>query len=69
MAEEMKSSGQEKRQDVVKGDFSAILVGVGTLLDNTLTPISKIVSQALDSLAVVAQQILDGVSSSIGGKK
>jgi len=69
MAEEIKSSGQEKRQDVVKGDFSAILVGVGTLLDNTLTPISKIVSQALDSLAVVAQQILDGVSSSIGGKK
>ncbi|NTW69821.1 MAG: hypothetical protein HGB23_08245 [Chlorobiaceae bacterium] len=71
MAEEIKSSGQaEQRQgDVVKGDFSTILVGVGTLLDSTLAPLSKIVAQTLDSLTVVAKQILDGVNSSLGGKK
>jgi len=71
MAEEIKSSGQaEQRQgDVVKGDFSTILVGVGTLLDSTLAPLSKIVAQTLDSLTVVAKQILDGVNSTLGGKK
>ncbi|EAT60018.1 hypothetical protein G9409_05665 [Chlorobium sp. BLA1] len=71
MAEEIKSSGQaqQRQGDVVKGDFSTILVGVGTLLDSTLTPLSKIVAQTLDSLTVVAKQILDGVNSTLGGKK
>jgi len=72
MAEEMKTSAQGQKSsggDVVKGDFSTILVGVGTLLDNTITPLSKMVAQALDSLTVVAKQILEGVSSSLGDKK
>lgn len=71
MAEEIKSSGQaqQRQGDVVKGDFSTILVGVGTLLDSTLNPLSKIVAQTLDSLTVVAKQILDGVNSTLGGKK
>ena len=60
MAEEIKSSGQERQTqgDVVKGDFSTILIGVGTLIDSTVGPLSKIVSQALDSLTVVAKQNL-----------
>jgi hypothetical protein len=71
MAEEIKSSGQaqQRQGDVVKGDFSTILVGVGTLLDSTLTPLSKIVAQTLDSLTVVAKQILEGVNSTLGAKK
>jgi hypothetical protein len=70
MAEEIKSSAQGKSgNDVVKGDFSTILVGVGTLLDNTITPLSKIVVQALDSMTVVAKQILDGITTSLGEKK
>ena len=71
MAEEIKSSGQgkQKQGDVVKGDFSTILIGVGTLLDSTMAPLSKIVVQALDSLTVVAKQILEGVNSSLGNKK
>ncbi len=71
MAEEIKSSGQDKQTqgDVVKGDFSTILIGVGTLIDSTVGPLSKIVSQALDSLTVVAKQILEGVNSSLGNKK
>ena len=71
MAEEIKSSGQGKQNqgDVVKGDFSTILIGVGTLLDSTMAPLSKIVVQALDSLKVVAKQILEGVNSSLGNKK
>ena len=70
MAEEIKSSGQGKQNqgDVVKGDFSTILIGVGTLLDSTMAPLSKIVVQALDSLTVVAKQILEGVNSSLGNK-
>ncbi|MEI7707916.1 MAG: hypothetical protein WCI90_06575 [Chlorobium sp.] len=70
MAEEIKSSGQERQTqgDVVKGDFSTILIGVGTLIDSTVGPLSKIVSQALDSLTVVAKQILEGVNSSLGNK-
>ena len=70
MAEEIKSSGQDKQTqgDVVKGDFSTILIGVGTLIDSTVGPLSKIVSQALDSLTVVAKQILEGVNSSLGNK-
>ncbi|MCE1274493.1 MAG: hypothetical protein HGB01_12595 [Chlorobiaceae bacterium] len=70
MAEEMKSSAPAKSGgDVVKGDFATILVGVGTLLDNTLTPLSKVVSQTLDSMTVVAKQILDGISASLNQKK
>ena len=71
MAEVIKSSGQGKQNqgDVVKGDFSTILIGVGTLLDSTMAPLSKIVVQALDSLTVVAKQILEGVNSSLGNKK
>ncbi|MEI6846499.1 MAG: hypothetical protein WCK32_00435 [Chlorobiaceae bacterium] len=71
MAEEIKSAGQgqQRQGDVVKGDFATILVGVGTLLDSALTPLGKIVVQTLDSLTVVAKQILEGVSSSLGGKK
>jgi hypothetical protein len=70
MAEEIKSSGQEKQNqgDVGGGDFSTILIGVGTLLDSTMAPLSKIVSQALDSLTVVAKQILEGVNSTLGNK-
>jgi hypothetical protein len=70
MADEMKSSAPATSGgDVVKGDFATILVGVGTMLDNTLTPLSKIVAQTLDSMTVVAKQILDGISSSIAQKK
>ena len=71
MAEDIKTPGQNKQNqsDVVKGDFSTILIGVGTLLDDTMAPLSKIVAQALDSLTVVAKQILDGVNSTLGGKK
>ncbi|MCX6178210.1 MAG: hypothetical protein NT163_02365 [Chlorobiales bacterium] len=71
MAEEIKTSGQDKqgRGDVVKGDFSTILIGVGTILDSTMAPLSKIVVQALDSLTIVAKQILEGVNSSLGNNK
>ena len=71
MAEENKTSsqGDQNQGDVVKGDFSTILIGVGTLLDSTMAPISKVVAQALDSLTVVAKQILEGVSASLGNKK
>ena len=71
MAEDIKPTGQDNRNqsDVSKGDFSTNLTGVGTLLDSTMAPLSKIVAQALDSLTVVAKQILEGVSSSLGGKK
>ena len=70
MAEEVKPSAPEKSGgDVVKGDFATILVGVGTMLDNTLTPLSKIVAQTLDSMTTVAKQILDGMNSSLSQKK
>jgi hypothetical protein len=72
MSEEFKSPFQVQQApvqqgggDVVKGDLSTILVGLGTMLDGTLTPLSKIVAQTLDSLTVVAKQILDGLNSSI----
>ncbi|ACF44483.1 hypothetical protein [Pelodictyon phaeoclathratiforme] len=68
MAEPTKNSGQSQG-DVVKGDLSTILVGVGNLIDSTIDPLSKIVVQALDSLTLVAKQILEGVNSSLGGKK
>ncbi|NTW82463.1 MAG: hypothetical protein FDX30_03895 [Chlorobium sp.] len=66
MAEEMKSSGSAG--DVVKGDFSTILVGVGSLLDSALTPLGKLVAETLDSLAGVAKQILEGVNTTLGNK-
>lgn len=70
MAEEIKSPAPAKGgNDAAPGDFATILVGVGTLLDNTITPLSKIVAQALDSMTVVAKQILDGISTSLGDKK
>ena len=65
MADETKATGQGG----VKGDFATILVGVGTILDNTIEPLSKILVQTLDSLTVVAKQILEGVNSSLGCKK
>jgi hypothetical protein len=72
MSEEFKSPFQVQQDpvqkgggDVVKGDLSTILVGLGTMLDGTLTPLSKIVAQTLDSLTVVAKQILDGLNTSI----
>ncbi len=70
MAEEFKSSAPAKGgNDVVKGDFATILIGVGTILDNTLTPLSKVVAQTLDSMTTVAKQILDGINSSLAQKK
>jgi hypothetical protein len=60
---------QQSSGDVVKGDLSTILVGLGTMLDGTLTPLSKIVASTLDSLTVVAKQILDGISTSLGDNK
>ncbi|TLU87861.1 MAG: hypothetical protein FDX21_03330 [Chlorobium sp.] len=71
MAEETKTSGQnqQKPRDFAPGDFSTILVSVGTLIDSTIEPVSKILAQTLDSLAVVAKQILEGVNSTLGGKK
>ena len=71
MAEETKASGQnqQKQSDFGKGDFSAILAGVGSLIDSTIEPVSKALAMALDSLASVAKQVLDGVNSTLGGKK
>jgi hypothetical protein len=68
MAEPTKNSGQNQG-DVIKGDLSTILVNVGNLIDCTIEPVSKIVVQALDSLVVVAKQILEGVNSTLGSKK
>lgn len=70
MAEETKSSAPANSgADVVKGDFATILVGVGTMLDNTLTPLSKVLAQTLDSMTTVAKQILDGLNSSLNQNK
>jgi hypothetical protein len=68
MAEETKNSGQ-RQGDIVKGDLSTILVSVGNIIDSTIEPVSKIVVQALDSLVVVAKQILEGVNTTLGSKK
>jgi hypothetical protein len=65
MAEETKGAGQGG----VKGDFSTILVGVGSLIDSAMEPVSKALVMALDSLTMVAKQVLDGVNSTLGGKK
>lgn len=70
MAEEVKSSAPEKSgTDVVKGDFATILVGVGTMLDSTITPLSKLLAQTLDSMTIVARQILDGINTTLSQKK
>lgn len=70
MAEETRSHNQGQQVgDVVKGDFATILVGLGTMLDGALTPLSKVVASALDSMTVVARQILDGISTSLGENK
>ncbi|TNJ38319.1 hypothetical protein FGF66_09530 [Chlorobaculum thiosulfatiphilum] len=70
MAEDMRTPNQGQQVgDVVKGDFATILVGLGTMLDGALTPLSKVVASALDSMTVVAKQILDGISNSTGGNK
>ncbi len=67
MSEEMKSSNQgQPVSDVVKGDFATMLVGLGTMLDGAITPLSKVVATALDSMTVVAHQILDGISTTLG---
>ncbi|RXK88642.1 hypothetical protein EST62_01915 [Chlorobaculum sp. 24CR] len=70
MAEDMRNPNQGQQVgDVVKGDFATILVGLGTMLDGALTPLSKVVASALDSMTVVAKQILDGISNSVGDNK
>lgn len=70
MAEETRLPGQNSgaKGDAVKGDFSTILVGVGAIIDSTMEPVSKILSMTLDSLSVVAKQVLDGVNSTLGNK-
>jgi len=75
MAEEIKNPFQENEpvqepeQDVVKGDLGTIIVGVATLLDSAIAPMGKVVAQALDAMTVVAQQILEGVSTTLGENK
>ena len=70
MAEETKTSGQEQQdRGALTGDMSMLFVSVGTFLDSTIEPMSKIVAQTLDSLAVVAKQVLEGVNSTLGSKK
>ena len=70
MAEETKTSGPaQKGSGAISGDFSKVLIGVGNIIDNTIEPVSKIVALSLDSLVVVAKQILEGVSTTLGGKK
>ncbi len=71
MAEEMKTQeqSQEEGQPRIPGDISIILTGIGTLLDNTLTPIGNMLAQALESANSVAQQVLEGISNSLGGNQ
>ncbi len=70
MAEDMRNPNQGQQVgDVVKGDFATILVGLGTMLDGALTPLSKVVASALDSMTVVAKQILDGINNSAAGNR
>ena len=69
-AEEMKTSGQEQQErGALTGDMSMLFVSVGTFIDSTIAPMSKIVAQSLDSLAVVAKQVLEGVNTTLGSKK
>jgi hypothetical protein len=70
MAEETKTSGQEQQdRGALTGDMSMLFVSVGTFLDSTIEPMSKIVAQTLDSMAVVAKQVLEGVNTTLGSKK
>ncbi len=48
---------------------SKVVMSVGTLIDSTIDPVSRVVASVLDSLAVVAKQVLESVSSTLGGKK
>ncbi len=69
MAEEMKTSGQDQQErGALTGDMSMLFVSVGTFIDSTIDPMSKIIAQSLDSLAVVAKQVLEGVSTTLGKK-
>ncbi|ARM31868.1 hypothetical protein [Prosthecochloris sp. HL-130-GSB] len=67
MADEIKNQEQSAGSGV-NGDFSTILVGVGTILDNALNPLGKMVAQTLEAMNGVAKQILDGVSKSLDKK-
>ena len=70
MAEEIKASGQDQQgRGAVTGDLPMLFVSVGTFIDSTIDPMSKIVAQSLDSLAVVAKQVLEGVSTTLGSRK
>ena len=69
MAEEMKSQQQGGEGQDIKGDFSTILLGVGNLLDTTLTPLGNALVQALESANTVAQQILEGISKSLNNNQ
>ncbi len=69
MAEEIKSQQQDEGGQNIKGDFSTILLGVGTLLDNTLTPLGNMLVQALESANNVAQQILEGINKSLNSNQ
>lgn len=69
MAEETKTSGQDQQErGAVNGDLSMLFVSVGTFIDSTIDPMSKIIAQSLDSLAVVAKQVLEGVNTTLGKK-
>ena len=70
MAEETKNSGPDQQErGALTGDMSMLFVSVGTFIDSTIAPMSKIVAQSLDSLAVVAKQVLEGVNTTLGSKK
>ncbi len=70
MAEETKDSGQvQPSGGAVTGDISRLLVSVGTFIDNSIDPVSKIVALSLDSLTDVAKKVLEGVNTTLGSKK
>jgi len=70
MAEETKDSGQvQQGSGAVNGDLSRLFVSVGTFIDNSIDPVSKIVALSLDSLTDVAKKVLEGVNSTLGSKK
>lgn len=71
MAEENNTSAQEQQggKGAVTGDISNILAGIGSMLENAVIPLSTILAQTLDSMTVVAHQILEGISSTIGEDK
>ncbi len=69
MAEEMKTQQQGGGSQDIKGDFSTLLLGVGNLLDTTLTPLGNALVQALESANSVAQQILEGISSTLNNNQ